>query len=74
MDQTRSQVECCALVLTMQEKIPAKKTPGGPLVVDNILAGIASWGIGCSREGDPGVYSNVPALRDHIKKKKNMGI
>ncbi|CAH1378763.1 unnamed protein product [Tenebrio molitor] len=41
---------------------------GGPLVIDNVLAGIVSWGNGCGREGYPGVYSSVPALRDYIKK------
>jgi trypsin len=41
---------------------------GGPLVNKNVLAGIVSWGKGCGREGYPGVYSNVSALRDYIKK------
>jgi trypsin len=42
---------------------------GGPLVIDNVLAGIVSWGIkGCGRKGYPGVFSNVSALRDYIKK------
>ncbi|KAH0816870.1 hypothetical protein GEV33_005921 [Tenebrio molitor] len=40
---------------------------GGPLVVGNVLAGIVSWGYGCARNGYPGVYSNVPALRSYIQ-------
>jgi trypsin len=42
---------------------------GGPLVIDNVLAGIVSWGIkGCGRKGYPGVFSNVPALPRLYKK------
>jgi trypsin len=41
---------------------------GGPLVIDNVLAGIVSWGYGCGDRRYPGVYSSVPALRDYIKK------
>ncbi|XP_037806930.1 trypsin beta [Lucilia sericata] len=33
---------------------------GGPLVVDGKLVGIVSWGMGCARDGFPGVYSSVP--------------
>lgn len=40
---------------------------GGPLVVGSVLAGIVSWGAGCGRPSYPGVYSNVPSLRNFIK-------
>uniref|UniRef100_A0AAR5QKG5 Peptidase S1 domain-containing protein n=1 Tax=Dendroctonus ponderosae TaxID=77166 RepID=A0AAR5QKG5_DENPD len=39
---------------------------GGPLVVDNILIGIVSWGAGCARPNFPGVYANVPFVREWI--------
>ncbi|CAL4109761.1 unnamed protein product [Meganyctiphanes norvegica] len=39
---------------------------GGPLVVkDNglyVITGITSWGLGCAREGKPGVYTKVQSL------------
>lgn len=45
---------------------------GGPLVkIENgraVQYGITSWGIGCARQGKPGVYTNVAALVDFIVK------
>lgn len=39
---------------------------GGPLVVDGKLAGVVSWGFGCGRPNEPGVYANVAALRTFV--------
>jgi len=40
---------------------------GGPLTFNSTLTGIVSWGIGCAREGYPGVYTQVSHFRDFIK-------
>ncbi|KAJ8880658.1 hypothetical protein PR048_017128 [Dryococelus australis] len=40
---------------------------GGPLVHSNQLVGVVSWGAGCARARSPGVYSNVPALRQWVR-------
>jgi secreted trypsin-like serine protease len=42
---------------------------GGPLLVDNtdLLVGCVSWGLGCAREGLPGVYSFLAAAEDWIR-------
>ena len=42
---------------------------GGPLFLDNthLLLGTTSWGIGCGRDGLPGVYSFLPAAENFIR-------
>ena len=42
---------------------------GGPLVDANgFLIGIVSWGMGCARDGYPGVYTEVAYFVEWIKK------
>ena len=41
---------------------------GGPLAINQRLAGITSWGIGCALENNPGVYTEVAYYRGWIKK------
>ncbi|XP_004517887.1 trypsin eta [Ceratitis capitata] len=47
-------------------KDACQRDSGGPLLVANQLAGIISWGVGCARAGNPGVYVNVAHVRTWI--------
>jgi secreted trypsin-like serine protease len=47
---------------------------GGPLLVnadggEEVQAGIVSWGVGCGREGYPGVYTSVGHFEEWIKQR-----
>lgn len=49
---------------------------GGPMigrdsVGDWVQVGIVSWGLGCARDGYPGVYTQISAFRDAIEKAIN---
>lgn len=41
---------------------------GGPLLVGDVVVGIVSWGHGCARPGNPGVYTRVSQYADEITK------
>ncbi|XP_055842721.1 trypsin alpha-3 [Episyrphus balteatus] len=41
---------------------------GGPMICDNVLVGIVSWGVGCGRRHLPGVYTDVYSFRKWISK------
>ena len=39
---------------------------GTPLVVDGVVAGITSWGVGCGKPGHPGLYTRVSTFSSEI--------
>ncbi|HEX6341918.1 serine protease [Umezawaea sp.] len=39
---------------------------GGPMVVRGRLVGVVSYGTGCARPGEPGVYTRLAAYRSHL--------
>lgn len=43
---------------------------GGPLVVDGLLHGIVSFGYGCAKAGNPGVYARTSHFIDWIESKR----
>ncbi|KAL2810617.1 trypsin-like serine protease [Aspergillus granulosus] len=47
-------------------KGPCKGDSGGPVVLDGVLAGIVSWGLGCGSEQRPQVSTNVAYYQDWI--------
>jgi secreted trypsin-like serine protease len=40
---------------------------GGPLVIQGVLAGITSWGLGCGRPKFPGLYTRVTTFSNEIR-------
>ncbi|XP_058979598.1 trypsin zeta-like [Musca domestica] len=56
----------CAGVEGVGGKDACQGDSGGPLLVNGKLAGIVSWGRSCALPDYPGVYANVPYLREWI--------
>lgn len=56
----------CAGLVDVGGKDACQADSGGPMVVENQLAGVVSFGAGCARPGFPGVYSRVAATRSWV--------
>lgn len=56
----------CAGVEGVGGKDACQGDSGGPLLVQGKLTGIVSWGRSCALPDFPGVYANVPYLREWI--------
>ncbi|XP_067627438.1 trypsin-like [Eurosta solidaginis] len=55
--------EVCALATTNDA---CDAEPGSPLVSNNQLIGLVSWGYGCANKGNPTVYTNIATLNSWI--------
>ncbi|TMW43041.1 hypothetical protein DOY81_011877 [Sarcophaga bullata] len=53
----------CMLCAHAVKKDSCQGDSGSPLVAENQLVGIVSWGIGCALKGYPGVYCDVATVR-----------
>lgn len=62
--------EGCVCAFSDLEKDSCQGDSGGPLVCEFnntwVQVGIVSWGIGCSRKGYPGVYTEVSVYKDWV--------
>lgn len=56
----------CAGLVGVGGKDACQADSGGPMVVEDRLAGVVSFGAGCARPDFPGVYSRVAGTRSWI--------
>ncbi|CAH1154746.1 unnamed protein product [Phaedon cochleariae] len=65
--ETISNNMICAGFLGKGGKDACQGDSGGPMIAKGKLYGIVSWGYGCAQSQYPGIYTNVPVLRNWIK-------
>ncbi|XP_046402907.1 trypsin-3-like [Ischnura elegans] len=53
-------------------KDACQRDSGGPVVTDDKLYGIVSWGLGCGGRGYPGVYAKVSSMKAFIAKETGL--
>lgn len=62
----------CAGLYGVGGKDTCQSDSGGPLVSNNKLHGITSWGGKCGGKWTPGVYTRVTEIREWIREKVNL--
>ena len=55
------------LLFFLQGKASCQTDSGGSFICNSKLAGVVSWGIGCTQPDLPGVYTNVKTYVDWIE-------
>ncbi len=64
----RQRVHSSVFCARDEEQKTCEGDSGGPVVLDGVLVGVVSWGkIGCSYDGQPGVYTNVAQYTEWIR-------
>ncbi|XP_053964242.1 trypsin epsilon-like [Anastrepha ludens] len=61
-------IDSKTVVTADQENKACNALPGSPLVSNNQLVGLASWGYGCDNSANRAVFTNIVVVKSWIKK------